>query len=88
MALKYVVVEQKIGNGEYQKVSTDNDDKFEAENQYYYAMWYNGQDENCSEYTVTMQGPMGEQYYSAHRVRPVEPPVPEMPEEPEEAEEE
>lgn len=60
MNLKYLVVEQKIVGGVFQTLTTPKDTEDEAINHWHYCMWYNGQDVNCTEFTVTVQGPVGE----------------------------
>lgn len=71
--LKYLVVEQKVINGNFQSVNTPFDNKDDAEAQADYASWYNWQDKTCSEYTITVQGPFGEVYYSKHKRKTAEP---------------
>lgn len=87
MDLKYLVIEQKVVDDVFQTLVTPKDTEFEATNFWHYTMWYNGQSEACTEYTVTVQGPFGELYANEHVKKPGPEPEPQPEPEPEPEEE-
>lgn len=84
MDLKYLVIEQKIIDDTFQTLVTPKDSEFEAKNHWHYSMWYNGQSDSVTEYTITVQGPFGELYANEHVKKPGPEPEPQPEPEPEE----